>query len=102
MEKAKAQQKYRSNDFLANKVSIHATPDCCFERIDHLNVVARESSLHHLQQLDYLVEGKLCGNTGTSRINTTAVVRCQSIVIGIGTLCSKLLKVSFWTLEKWT
>ena len=78
----KAQQKYKSSAICANQVTIHARPDCCFERIDYVNVMARDSSLHHMQRLDHLVDGRLCGNTGTSRVNGKAVVRCLKIVFG--------------------
>ena len=71
-----------SSAIRANQVTIHARPDCCFERIDYVNVMARDTSLHHLQRLDHLVDGRLCGNTGTSRVNGKAVVRCQKIVFG--------------------
>ena len=47
-----------------------------------MNVLARDTSLINLQRLSYLVEGSLCGNTGTSRENGKTVVKCRSVVSG--------------------
>ena len=47
-----------------------------------MNVLARDTSLINLQRLNYLVEGSLCGNTGTSRQNGKAIVKCRSVVSG--------------------
>ena len=39
-------------------------------------------SLTHLQRLDYLVEGRLCGNTGISKDPVKVAVECQADVFG--------------------